>query len=879
MRALRPALLGLCLGAALPAAAAVLPPAAFEKGAGGVYVCDLARLGVPCGEGDYASGGWTRTPDYPAVYFGREPLTLAREPDAGWFTFTAADVVDDGQGRPGAFRCDKALPPGGYSLNGYWTEDWANETLRVASFSNGVMRLADTHAFGVGRQSWGAAVRRYHAVNHRAFLDAPGEWYLDRAAGRLYVIPPGGDIAAAPVNFVTGRKPVLELRGLRGVTVAGRTIAFGGGNGIELRDCRDVTITNCTVECVAGTGIDVGGDCSGVTIVDCTVRNVGRTGVSLGGGDRRTLAPGRNRVVGCEIVRFGRLQRVYAPGVSLHGCGNEVRGCRIHDAPHSAILYGGNEHAIAGNEIYDVIQETGDAGAIYTGRDWTSMGNRVVGNHIHDLGASVRGADARDVFTMGVYLDDCDGGDTVASNRFENAGCAIMVGGGRENAIFDNRIANCRKGIHLDDRGVTWRQWNDPNDPGWNLLGKAEALRYREEPWLSRYPRLAKTMSEDPRLPLYTTFSGNVFVACERPYDFDVAASVEYRLRTFFCEKTCLVYDCPWELCEPAASFADGFLPFTEEAGFGRGMEDSAILNGLALSMCVDKGDRAWAAKLAQGLLNLETVHGVKGFVARGICVEDGRSVSTLSSRDQITHFVHGLLRYHESGLADAAAKAKIGTALREVADRLRANVTAANDWNALTADGRKDPRGILKMWHVGPHEAARLPAAYAAAWKTTGLAAYRDAYLEYADAALEQSAGVVALDDRERRARMPGYAFVQMNASLETIALCDAARRGRCREIMKDVARLAADRFLAERGADGPWLSAAGDLACAVMMVSRIESLEGVLGAARARAFRELFDDCRLGVNGQPPLYAPGVRPDRIVSLLGAWYRDPGRR
>ena len=858
---------------------AALPADAFKPAGDGVYVCELGPLGLGQVDRAYASGDWTQVPDYPQVYFGNEPLTLAREPNTGWFTFTAEDVVDDGDGHPGAFRCDKSLPEGDYSLCGYWSHDWANETLRVASFTNGVMRLADTHVFGIGKTSWGSKRRRYYAVNHRAFLDAPGEWYLDRAEQKLYVIPPTGDIAAAPIHFAVDRKPVLGLYHQKDVTIADRTVSFGGGTGVELRDCHNVTITNCTVECIGGHGIDIGGDCSDVTIVGCTIRNVGRCGVHVSGGDRKTLTPGRNRVIGCEIWKFGRLQRVYAPGVSLNGCGNEVRGCRIHDAPHSAILYGGNENTIADNEIYDVIQETGDAGAIYTGRDWTSMGNRVTGNRIHDLGATVVGENARDVFTMGVYLDDCDAGDTIASNCFENAGCAIMVGGGRENAIFANRIVNCRKGIHFDDRGVTWTQhWNNPNDASWNLIAKAERLGYQAEPWKSRYPRLAKIMDDEPRLPLYTTFTSNVFLACERPYDFSVWASVEYRLKTFFAEKTGLIYNCPYELCEPASTFTDGFLPFTEKGGFGRGMEDSAIMNGLALSMFVDKYDREWAAKIAQGLINLETVHGVKGFVARGICLEDGRSVCTLSSRDQVTHFVHGLLRYYESGLADAAMKGKIRVALAEVADRMLANVTEANDWNALMADGQKDPRGILKMWNVQAHEAARLPAVYAAAWKTTGEAKYRDAYLQYADAALEQSAAVTSLSDQQRQWTMPGYAFVQMNASLETIALCDPTRQGRCWDVMKDVARLAADRFIAEKGSDGPWLSAAGDLAYAVMMVSRLEELDATLGASRARSFSELFEDCSLGLNGQPPLYAPGLRPDRIVSLLGAWYRNPKR-
>ena len=441
-------------------------------------------------------------------------MTLAREPEEGsWFTFEGEDNVTV-----------TGLPDSGYSLAGYWTHDWAFEILRVASVSNGVARFKDKHVFGIGKTSWGQKKRRFYAVGHRSFLDTEGEWLVEGST--LFFIPPGGDIASNPVTIAWGDEPVLLLEHRRGEVVRGKTIAFGGGAGLVLRDCRDVLVADCTIECVAGDGIDIAGDCEGVVISNCVVRNVGRRGVALNGGNRRTLAKGGNRVVGCDISRFALLQRVYAPGVAMHGCGNEVVGCRIHDAPHSAIIYGGNEHLIEGNDIFDVVKETGDAGALYTGRDWTSQGNKVVGNRIHDLGRTISNGKSRDVFTMGVYLDDCDCGDTVASNVFERAGCAVMLGGGRENVVVGNKMVDCDIAIHLDDRGVTWTQhWNNPDDPSWNLVKKADDLGYRSEPWAGRYPKLAKIMDDEPRLPKYNVFDGNEVVRCRIPYQFDTFAA------------------------------------------------------------------------------------------------------------------------------------------------------------------------------------------------------------------------------------------------------------------------------------------------------------------------------------------------------------------
>jgi len=46
--------------------------------------------------------------------------------------------------------------------------------------------------------------------------------------------------------------------------------------------------------------------------------------------------------------------------------------------------------------------------------------------------------------------------------------------------------------------------------------------------------------------------------------------------------------------------------------------------------------------------------------------------------------------------------------------------VTPENDFDFCRADGTRCPLGICRMWKVQPHEAARLPMIYAAAWDVT---------------------------------------------------------------------------------------------------------------------------------------------------------------
>ena len=170
----------------------------------------------------------------------------------------------------------------------------------------------------------------------------------------------------------------------------------------------------------------------------------------------------------------------------------------VHDAPHLAVLYGGNDHLFEYNTVYRVLLETGDAGAYYTGRDWTTQGNVLRFNYTHDLGAGVKIAN-----TMGFYFDDCDCGDEVYGNVFHNVSRGIMVGGGRDHPIRNNVFSRCQIGMSIDCRGMTWKHWNstEHGGPSWLLEDKAKAFDYTNDVWAARYPRLANIMNAAPREP------------------------------------------------------------------------------------------------------------------------------------------------------------------------------------------------------------------------------------------------------------------------------------------------------------------------------------------------------------------------------------------
>jgi hypothetical protein len=199
---------------------------------------------------------------------------------------------------------------------------------------------------------------------------------------------------------------------------------------------------------------------------------------------------------------------------------------------------------------------------------------------------------------------------------------------------------------------------------------------------------------------------------------------------------------------------------------------------------------RGQAAEVFAGLRRCATVHGVRGFVARNVCPEDGVSVYINSSRDQVTHFVHGLWQYYRSPLPDETTRQEIRTVLTDVAERMIEFVTPENDYDFLRADSQRCPLGICRMWKVQPHEAARLPMIYAAAWDVTRDERYREQWRKYVSEAIAQSA-----DPSEHK---PAYALLQMQCSLEVLHALepDPALKATIHAHMLHVRDLAAKRF-----------------------------------------------------------------------------------
>ncbi|MFP4501658.1 MAG: right-handed parallel beta-helix repeat-containing protein [Candidatus Hydrogenedentota bacterium] len=449
------------------------------------------------------------------LFFNGEPMTIARWPNDEWTTI--AGVLE---GEEGAFQYSEDAPverwerPQEVWVHGYWTWPWAEsheDVERIDPEQNAIYTKPPHGVYGYKKD------RRWYAYNILEELDQPGEYYIDRENAMLYFWPPDAvDDAEVAVSILEA--PFIEMEQVSHVTFEGFRFEYARGNGFVIRGGYGNRIRGCTFANLGNGAVNIapheGTQATWNGVERCTLYNVGGQGIALNGGDRKTLEPGANYAVDNHIHHFSRRARTYQAAIQIGGVRNRAAHNHIHDAPHMAIGYGGNEHIIEYNHIHHVCLETGDAGATYIGRDWTHRENVVRFNFFHDLGAGAGEAHGfSDV--QAIYLDDfiCD--TMVYGNVVVGAGRGVLVGGGRHNTVDNNIFVNCKVGVHVDQRGLGWAsKYFDGEYP--TLFERYDAVSASQPPYSLRYPELQTIQQDDPAAAKYNHVVRNIFVDCQK---------------------------------------------------------------------------------------------------------------------------------------------------------------------------------------------------------------------------------------------------------------------------------------------------------------------------------------------------------------------------
>ena len=136
------------------------------------------------------------------------------------------------------------------------------------------------------------------------------------------------------------------------------------------------------------------------------------------------------------------------------------------------------------NEIYNVLMETADCGAFYSGRNLWSYGCEVRYNYIHDVG--VKGT-----LATGIYWDDGLSGQKAYGNLLVNiASHSFLMGGGRDCYVYNNVIVN--SGDSPINHDARMRQYTKNYHNAWfsHVGPMSEELRpyLDNEVWMKAFP-------------------------------------------------------------------------------------------------------------------------------------------------------------------------------------------------------------------------------------------------------------------------------------------------------------------------------------------------------------------------------------------------------
>ncbi len=328
---------------------------------------------------------------------------------------------------------------------------------------------------------------RYFIENMWAFLDAPGEWFLDTSAGVLHYRPmPGEDPntihAVAPVatslltlegDSATGSK-VRNLT-FRDVVFAHTAWPFPGRYAagqaafheefeptgglrvplpaaIQLTFADGIRFESCDLSRCGASGLWIGAASSSNVVSRCHIHDIGGNGIMIGEDNNRRVdgktwwraAPAQaatgNVVEDCLVERCGR-QFFGAVGIwSGMTRRTMIRNNEIRNLPYTGVslgwiwnltpsICGGN--VVEANHIHDILKVLSDGGGIYTlGRQ---PGTVLTRNLIHGVSANRGRAESNGMFldqgTADIEISGNVIHDTMKSPlRFHQAGTNLVSG-------------------------------------------------------------------------------------------------------------------------------------------------------------------------------------------------------------------------------------------------------------------------------------------------------------------------------------------------------------------------------------------------------------------------------------------------------------------
>lgn len=282
-------------------------------------------------------------------------------------------------------------------------------------------------------------------------LDAPGEFFHDTAAGRVYVMPTAAD-AALDLNSasvtVEGsvRDLAFSLQERSRLVVRGLALRLARQDGLRLTDAPDALITDIESRDHGGAGLRLwqwralAAGAAGPRVENSLFSGNDESGIDANHTRNARISANRVLNTGVGLATGPVMAALWA------GPGAQVENNLVDGAGYVGIAFSSQAGSlVARNEVSGYCQRLADCGAIYS---WTAPsevsplqaalieGNRIQGA----VAASAGSAGASHDVVVGIYLDDLTQRVVVRNNLLHGMPMGIFLHNASFNTVEGNRI-------------------------------------------------------------------------------------------------------------------------------------------------------------------------------------------------------------------------------------------------------------------------------------------------------------------------------------------------------------------------------------------------------------------------------------------------------
>lgn len=339
---------------------------------------------------------------------------------------------------------------------------WKDETLKISDYDAESGHMS----FDKGSSMTIKEGDRFFLLNVYEGLNKPGQWYLDKSDGVLYVMPEDG---ANPEDYTVWGSALETMIAVDGAdSISFENIIFRGNGSsylnerefsqaaydvnscITYKNANDFHIKNCEFRDIAACSIFIGEGVKNAEVDSCVFSNIGAQAVYVRGDnvavDDESVTKDI-RIINNSISDYGRNYYNAVGVLVIHANSVEVAHNEIHDGYYTAISVGwvwGYSYSVTYNNkicdnlIYNIGQGwLSDMGGIYTlgNQPGTVISGNVIHNVAADPGEGGYGG-------WGIYLDEGSSYITVEKNLVYACGSdAYHLHYGSYNIVRNNIFA------------------------------------------------------------------------------------------------------------------------------------------------------------------------------------------------------------------------------------------------------------------------------------------------------------------------------------------------------------------------------------------------------------------------------------------------------